>query len=116
METIYTIDTDGLSAKLNKNEIDILHFLDSWLPTFDRWSVTELANKCNLFASDATDAVDMLILNGLLDNAGTDSLMGRMVSVPELAALWLRENSETINSLHVMNDTDLFTLDETATA
>jgi hypothetical protein len=28
----------------------------------------------------------------------------------------MRENNETINSLHVMNDCDLFTLDETATA
>ena len=116
METIYTIDTDGLTAKLNKNEIDILHFIDSWLPTFDKWSVTELAHKCNLFASDCTDAVDMLILNGLLDNAGSDELMGRMVSVPPIAATWMRENNETINSLHMMMDSDLFDDTEIATA
>jgi hypothetical protein len=42
--------------------------------------------------------------------------MGRRVCVPELAAVWMRENNETINSLHVMNDCDLFTLEETATA
>ena len=104
METIYTID----HAKLNKCEIDILHFIDSWLPTFDRWSVTELGQKCDLFTSEVTASVDMLILNGLLENAGTDSLMGRMVSVPDAAIAWMRENHETINSLYIMNDSDLF--------
>ena len=112
METIYTID----GSKLNKPEIDILHFIDSWLPTFTRWSVLELGEKCNLFASEATASVDMLVLHGLLDNAGTDSLMGRMVSVSDASIEWMRENNETINSLYIMNDCELFTEDETATA
>jgi hypothetical protein len=112
METIYSID----AAKLNKSEIDILHFLDSWLPTLTDWSVEELSHKCNLFRSDADEAVDMLILHGLLDNAGACSTTGRRVCVPEIAALWMRENTETINSLYIMNDCDLFTPEETATA
>ena len=114
METIYTIETGGMTAKLNKNEIDILQFIDSWLPTLTDWSVEELSHKCKLFTPDANDAVDMLILHGLLDNAGTCPTMGRRVCVPEIAALWLRENTETINSLYIMNDTDLF--DETEIA
>ena len=108
METIYTIDTDGLTAKLNKNEIDILHFIDSWLPTLTDWSVDELSHKCKLFTQDAHAAIDMLILHGLLDNAPKCDVTGRRVSVPPLAATWMRENTETINSLHVMNDCDLF--------
>jgi len=36
--------------------------------------------------------------------------------VSDASIEWMRENNETINSLHVMNDCDLFTLDETATA
>ena len=112
METIYTVD----HAKLNKCEIDILHFIDNWLPTFTSWSVQELGDKCNLFTEQTHEAVDMLILHGLLDNAGTCPTMGRRVCVPDLAALWMRENTETINSLCMMNDTDLFTSDETATA
>ncbi len=116
METIYTIETGGMTAKLNKNEIDILHFVDSWLPTLTDWSVEELSHKCKLFRSDADEAIDMLILHGLLDNAGTCPTMGRRVSVPELAAVWMRENSETINSLQVMNDCDLFDDTEIADA
>jgi hypothetical protein len=116
METIYTIDTDGVQAKLNKSEIDILHFVDSWLPTLTDWSVEEISHKCKLFTSDADDAVDMLILHGLLENAGSCPTTGRRVYVPELAALWMRENYETINSLYMMNDCDMFTEDETATA
>jgi hypothetical protein len=116
METIYTIETGGLTAKLNKTEIDILHFIDSWLPTLTDWSVDELSHKCRLFRSDADAAVDMLILHGLLDNAGSCEVTGRRVSVPELAAVWLRDNRETINSLHVMNDSDLFDDTEIATA
>ena len=110
--TIFTID----HARLDKTEVDILHFIDSWLPTLTRWSVVELGEKCNLFASEATASVDMLILHGLLDNAGTDSLMGRMVSVSDASIEWMRENNETINSLYIMNDCDLFTEEETATA
>ena len=111
-ETVYTLD----EAKLNKCEIDILQFVDGWLPTFQTWSVKELGEKCSLFTDEATQACDMLILHGLLENAGSDSLMGRMVSVSDASIQWMRENNETINSLHVMNDCDLFTLDETATA
>jgi hypothetical protein len=116
METIYTIDTGGVTAKLNKSEIDILHFVDSWLPTLTDWSVEEISHKCNLFRSDADDAVDMLILHGLLENAGSCPTTGRRVCVPAIAALWMRENYETISSLYMMNDCDLFTEAETATA
>ena len=116
METLHTIDTPDLTAKLNKAEIDILHFIDSWLPTFSRWSVEELSYKCQLSESDGMTAADMLILHGLIENAPDDSMMGRMVQVTGGGALWMRENTETINSLHVMNDCDLFTEDETATA
>ena len=116
METIYTIETGGMTAKLNKNEIDILQFVDSWLPTLTDWSVEELSHKCRLFRSDADEAIDMLILHGLLDNAGTCPTMGRRVSVPDLAALWMRENTEALNGLHLMNDCSLFDESETATA
>jgi hypothetical protein len=58
----------------------------------------------------------MLILNGLMQNAGTDELMGRMVSIPREAQEWITENRETINSLHVMNDTDMFEATEIADA
>ena len=114
METIHTIDTPELTAKLNKPEIDILHFVESWLPTFSTWSVNELAYKCNLFAAEATSSVDMLILHGLLDNAPSDRVMGRMVSVSPLAATWMRENIETINNIKLMNDTDLYDITEIA--
>ena len=112
METIYTVD----HAKLNKCEIDILHFIDNWLPTFTSWSVQELGDKCNLFTEQTHEAVDMLILHGLLDNAGTDDLMGRMVSMADAAIVWMRENNDTLNSLHVMNDSDLFDDTEIADA
>ena len=110
--TIFTLD----GTMLDKAELDILHFVDSWIPTFNRWSVTELAQKCNLFAPDATAAVDMLILNGLMVNDGEDELMGRMVQVPDIAQEWIALNSEDIHSLYYMNDTSLFADDETATA
>lgn len=110
--TIFTVD----HAKLDKSELDILYFVESWLPTFERWSVTELAQKCAMFHRDATAAVDMLILNGLMQNDGTDDLMGRMVSIPREAQEWITENKETINSLYVMNDTDMFEPTEIADA
>ena len=110
--TIFTLD----GTRLDKAELDILHFVDSWMPTFNRWSVTEIAQKCNLFASDATAAVDMLVLHGLMVNDGVDELMGRMVQVPDIAQEWIAVNSESIHSLYYMNDTDLFGEDEAATA
>ena len=116
METIHTIETPELTAKLNKAEIDILQYIESWLPALTDWSVDELTHKCRLFRSDADDAIDMLILHGLLDNAGSCDVTGRRVSVPEIAATWMRENRETINSLKCMLDTNLFTLDETVQA
>ena len=110
--TIFTLE----GARLDKAELDILHFVDSWMPTFNRWSVTEISQKCNLFTSDATAAVDMLILHGLMENDGEDELMGRMVQVPDIAQEWIALNAESIHSLYYMNDTDLFDDDETATA
>ena len=110
--TIFTIG----HARLDKTEIDILQYIDSWRHTFNRFSVTDLAEKCDLFASDASDAVDMLILHGLLDDDGEDPLMGRMVQVPDIVQDWLTEHNETINSLQLMNDCDLFIEDETAKA
>ena len=111
--TIFTLG----STRLDKTEIDILHFVDTTGEVRDRhWSVTELAEKCNLFASDATAAVDMLILNGLMENDGDDDLMGRMVHVPDIAQEWIEEHADTIHSLYYMNDTSLFDEDETASA
>ena len=116
METIHTIKTDDMTAKLNKSELDIVQFIESWLPTFDRWSTKELSYKCQLSEEDGNAAADMLILHGLIENAADCSAMGRTVRVTADGALWMRENMETINSLCMMNDTDLFTLEETATA
>ena len=108
METIHTITTDDLTAKLNKNEIDILHFVESWLPTFSYWDVREFGWKLRMDADDVTAAVDMLILHGLLD-VQTDAVdVGRIVSVPAPAATWMRENSETIYNIKQMIDTDLY--------
>ena len=108
MESIYTIETPELTAKLNKAEIDIIQYIDSWLPTLTDWSVEEISHKCRLFRSDADDAIDMLILHGLLDNAGSCEVTGRRFSIPAIAAAWMRENTETINSIKLMLDTDLF--------
>jgi len=108
METIHTIKTDTLTAKLNKAEIDIVQFIESWLPTFDRWSTKELSYKCKLSEEDGNAAADMLILHGLIENAADDELMGRQVSVTGDGALWMRENMETINSLCTMINTDLY--------
>ena len=110
--TIFTLD----GARLDKTEIDILQYIDSWLPDFSRYGVTDLAEKCDLFAPDAAAAVDMLILHGLLENDGDDTVLGRMVQVPDIAQEWLSENTEIINSLQFMGDTDLFGTDETADA
>ena len=112
METIYDID----GARLNKCEIDILQFIDSWLPTFQTWSVQELSQKCGLFTDEASHAVDMLILHGLMENTDEDALTGRVVQVPDIAQAWMRENAETLNGLHMMNDCGLFDESETATA
>ncbi len=118
METIHTINTDDLTAKLNKNEIDILHFVESWLPTFSEWCVEELGYKLRMDADDVTAAVDMLILHGLLDHKRLTlterQYTNRKVAVPAVAALWMRENRETINNIKQMIDTDLFTSDEIA--
>ncbi len=114
METIHTIKTDDLTAKLNKNEIDILHFVESWLPTFSYWDVREFGWKLRMEADDVTAAVDMLILHGLLDVQTDSDDVGRIVSVPAPAATWMRENSETIYNIKQMIDTDLFTSDEIA--
>ena len=116
METIHTIETPTLTAKLNKSEIDIIYFIESWLPTFDRWSTKELSYKCQLSEPDGNAAADMLILHGLIENAPDDEMMSRTVQVTVDGALWMRENTETINSLCLMNDTDLFTEEETAVA
>ena len=116
METIHTIKTDTLTAKLNKSELDIVQFIESWLPTFDRWSTKELSYKCQLSEEDGNAAADMLILHGLIENAPDDAMMGRQVSVTTDGALWMRENMETINSLCTMIDTDLFDDSETAIA
>ena len=114
METIHTITTDDMTAKLNKSELDIVQFIESWLPTFDRWSTKELSYKCQLSEDDGNAAADMLILHGLLENAEDDAMMGRQVSVTDEGALWMRENMETINSLKLMLDTDIYDTTEIA--
>lgn len=110
--TIFTID----HAKLDKAELDILHFVDSWLPDRNRWSVIDLAERCDLFTSDATAAVDMLVLHGLFEDDDDDPMRGRMVQVPDIAQEWIEANSDAIHSLYYMNDTSLFTEEETADA
>tara|TARA_B100000530_G_scaffold116280_1_gene72452 strand:- start:90 stop:440 length:351 start_codon:yes stop_codon:yes gene_type:complete len=114
METIHTIETPDLTAKLNKQEVDILHFIDSWLPTFSYWDVREFGWKLRMEADDVTAAVDMLILHGLLDVQTDSDDVGRIVSVPASAATWIRENSETIYSIKLMNDTDVYDVTEIA--
>ena len=114
METIHTIETPDLTAKLNKQEVDILHFIDSWLPTFSYWDVREFGWKLRMEADDVTAAVDMLILHGLLDVQTDSDDVGRIVSVPASAATWIRDNSETIYSIKLMNDTDVYDVTEIA--
>ena len=110
--TIFTLGP----ARLDKAELDILHFVDSWLPDVNSWSVIDLAEKCNLFTSDTTAAVDMLILNGLMENDDDDPMKGRMVYVPDIAQEWIATNRDVIHGLYYMNDTSLFTEAETAIA
>ena len=55
------ITTDDMTAKLNKSELDIVQFIESWLPTFDRWSTKELSYKCQLSEEDGNAAADMLL-------------------------------------------------------
>ena len=110
--TIFTLD----GTRLDKAELDILHFVDSWLPVRNRWSVLDLAERCNLFTSDTTAAIDMLILHGLMENDGEDELMGRMVQVPDIAQEWIGVNSDAIHSLYYMNDATVYEPDETADA
>jgi hypothetical protein len=116
METIHTIETPELTAKFNKQEIDIAHFIESWLPTFMTWGVDELAIKTRVSDAEANAAVDMLILHGLLEMNGLTHTRARSVAVTDAGAKWLRENSETINSLQLMLDTSQFEDDETAIA
>lgn len=115
METIHTINTPELTAKLNKTEIDMLHFIESWLPTLSNWSVRELAQKNQLDMEQGQEASEMLILHGLLQLATAD-LDGPRVSVTDAGAKWMRENNDTIYSLHLMLDTDQYDDSETATA
>ena len=115
METIHTIDTPDLTAKLNKSEIDMLHFIEGWLPTLSNWSVRELALKNHLDMVQGQEASEMLILHGLLQRATAD-LDGPRVSVTDAGAKWMRENNDTIYSLHLMLDTDQYDDSETATA
>ena len=62
------------------------------------------------------NAVDMLILHGLMENTDADALTGRVVQVPDIAQEWMRANAETLNGLHMMNDASLFDDSETAEA
>ena len=112
--TIFTIETPELTAKLDKTEISIIHYIESWLPTFMDWNVEELSYKCKLSEEDGNAAADMLILHGLIENAPDDVTMGRQVSVTDDGALWMRENMEIINSIKLMIDTDLYDTTEIA--
>tara|TARA_R110000782_G_scaffold209107_2_gene297347 strand:- start:162 stop:518 length:357 start_codon:yes stop_codon:yes gene_type:complete len=114
--TIFTIETPELTAKLDKTEISIIHYIESWLPTFMDWNVEELSYKCNLFAEETTAAVDMLILYGLLTNAEQEVGFGRRVCVTGDGAKWMRDNAETIRSINYMNDTDTYDVTEIAEA
>ena len=99
--TIFTIETPELTAKLDKTEISIIHYIESWLPTFMDWNVEELSYKCNLFAEETTAAV-----------VG----FGRRVCVTGDGAKWMRDNAETIRSINYMNDTDTYDVTEIAEA
>ena len=115
-DTIFTIETPELTAKLDRTEISIVHYIESWLPTFMDWNVEELSYKCNLFAEETTAAVDMLILYGLLTNAEHEVGFGRRICVSAAGAKWMRENAETIRSINYMNDTDMYNVTEIAEA
>jgi len=115
METIHTIETPELTGKFNKQELDILHFIEGWLPTLTDWSVRELSLKNRLDMVQGKAAVEMLILHGLLEYGQADN-DGPRVSVTKDGAVWMRANQETIYSLHLMNDTDQYDESETATA
>ena len=114
--TIFTIADGSISVKLDKAEISILNYIEGWLPTFTDWSVEELALKCDMFAADATAAIDMLILYGLIENGETVSDFGRRVQVTAAGARWLQMNAETIRSINYMNNTELFVSSEIAEA
>ena len=115
-DTIFTIETPELTAKLDRTEISIVHYIESWLPTFMDWNVEELSYKCNLFAEETTAAVDILILYGLLTNAEAHVGFGRRIRVTDAGAKWMRENAETIRSINYMNDTDMYDVTEIAEA
>ena len=114
--TIFTIADGSLSAKLDKAEISILHYIEGWLPTFTAWTVEELALKCGMFAADATAAIDMLILYGLIENGHDTDGFGRRVQVTIAGARWGQLNADTIRSINFMNNTDMFVSSEIAEA
>jgi len=108
METIYSIS----GAKLNKPDIDILCDLGARIEEQGEHSITEISHLTDLFEPDVLASVEHLILEGLLE--WTDK--PDTVRIPVAAYAWLDEHCDTLAALATMNDTDLFTLDETATA
>ena len=72
-----------------------------------------------IFEAERLQVGDILdVPVGLLDhkqmNDEQRQYSNRMVSVPAMAATWMRENMETINSLKLMLDTDIYDTTEIA--
>lgn len=79
-----------------------------------------LADNTDTFFDDAVQAVDTLVLEGLLHN-DTDTFVSptdteRSVIVSSNAFDWLDEHTEELNSLYIMLDTSVFDDSETAVA
>ena len=115
-ETIHTIG----GCRLNKTEIDILQCLACSEDIGASWEVLALAEHTNTFFCDALNAVDTLVLEGLLYNdadtfvSPTD--VNRSVLVTDGAIDFLNIYVEELNSLYLMLDTDVYELDEMAVA
>jgi len=105
-----TIHTIG-ECKLNKNEIDILCEMARAIEIQEEYSITELATQTNMFETDTSDAVEMLILHGLLANCPKHT-----VHIPETAYDWLDEHCDSLYALRLMLDTSLLEDSETAEA
>ena len=103
-ETIYTIG----SARLNKNEIDILCGMPETTETITNIiHVSELADPL-----DAEDAVHHLILEGLLEW----TYVGETVRVSAETYEWFDTHGDTLAGLSLMLDTDMYELSEMAVA
>lgn len=115
-ETIHTIG----GCRLNKTEIDILQCIACSEDIGASWEVLSLAEQTNTFFCDALNAIDTLVLEGLLHNdadtfvSPTD--INRSVLVTDGAIEFLNIYVEELNSLYLMLDTSAFDDNEIAVA